>query len=64
VNPGDRSNTEGESVSLEVEASDPDGDALKFTAIGLPLGLSIDENSGEIKWDHQPPGLHGLRRIL
>jgi hypothetical protein len=48
VNPGDRSNTEGESISLEVEASDPDGDSMNFSAVGLPLGLSINANSGEI----------------
>ncbi|WP_040733886.1 putative Ig domain-containing protein, partial [Thiocapsa marina] len=39
--PGDRSDATGTSVSLQVQASDPDGDALTFDAFGLPAGLTI-----------------------
>jgi large repetitive protein len=37
------------SVSLEIKASDEDSDnTLTFSAVNLPPGLSIDEDSGEI----------------
>ena len=35
-------------VSLAMAASDPEGSPLKFTATGLPPGLSIDNASGRI----------------
>lgn len=38
----------GASISLDVSASDPDGDTLTFTATGLPGGLSINPSSGII----------------
>jgi uncharacterized repeat protein (TIGR01451 family) len=44
----DQSSTEGEAVSLQAEASDPDGDSLSFSAAGLPSGLTIDGASGAI----------------
>ena len=43
----DQSGAEGEAVSLQVSATDPEGDALTFSAEGLPNGLSIS-NSGLI----------------
>ena len=43
----DQSGAEGEAVSLQVSATDPDGDALTFTANGLPTGLTMS-NSGLI----------------
>lgn len=42
----DRSDTEGDAVSIAPEASDPDGDDLNFSASGLPPGVSIDSDSG------------------
>jgi hypothetical protein len=42
VNPiDDQSNTEGDSVSLDVTATSPDSSPLEFTADGLPDGLSL-----------------------
>jgi|GEM_PF-7069366 len=38
----------GEPVSLALEAHDPDGDALEFSAQGLPPGLAIAPGSGMI----------------
>jgi hypothetical protein len=38
----------GDLVSLPIEASDADGDALSFSATGLPSGLSIDGSTGLI----------------
>jgi hypothetical protein len=46
--PGDQVNEVGDAVSLPLAASDPDGDALTFSASGLPLGLSVDPDTGEI----------------
>jgi mono/diheme cytochrome c family protein len=47
-NPGAQSGTVGTAVSLQVSASDPDGDPLTFAASGLPPGLSIGAGSGLI----------------
>ena len=48
IHPGNQRNTEGSSVSLQVVASDPDGDTLSYRATGLPWGLSMDRQSGII----------------
>jgi hypothetical protein len=43
--PGDQANTEGDPVSLQIAASDPDnGDTLTFSASGLPDGLIISDS--------------------
>lgn len=41
-------NTEGETVSLQVTANDPEGNAMTYSAIGLPAGLAINPNTGLI----------------
>ncbi|MGB0386541.1 MAG: lamin tail domain-containing protein [Ardenticatenaceae bacterium] len=46
--PGEQTNTEGDSIALSMSASDPDGDPLTYSAIGLPSGLAINSSSGEI----------------
>ena len=46
--PGSPTNAEGDTVSLAIGASDPDGDRLSFTAAGLPPGLTIDAATGSI----------------
>ena len=43
----DQTNTEGDTVSLQVQASGGD-DTLTYAATGLPTGLSINPTSGEI----------------
>jgi len=48
TNPGSQSNAEGDVVSLQIAASDPDGDGLTYTAAGLPDGLSINPATGLI----------------
>jgi hypothetical protein len=45
---GNRTDTEGDAVSLSAGANDPDGDALTYAASGLPAGLSINTSSGLI----------------
>jgi cold shock CspA family protein len=43
-----RSDTEGDSVSISPQVSDPEEDVLSFSATGLPAGVSIDDDSGLI----------------
>ncbi|GEM_PF-358006 len=45
---GNQTNQIGEMVSLNVSASDPNGDGFTFSATGLPIGLTIDPTTGEI----------------
>jgi len=44
----DRVAAEGDLITLPSPATDPDGDTLAYSAIGLPPGLSIDPNTGSI----------------
>ena len=44
----DQSNTVADLVSLQIVATDADGDTLSYNASGLPAGISIDTNSGLI----------------
>jgi hypothetical protein len=50
TNPGTRSNTVGDTVSLQIQASDPDaGDTIaSYGATGLPPGLGVDAGTGLI----------------
>jgi hypothetical protein len=40
--------TEGQAVSLQVQATAPGGDAVSYSATGLPAGLAIDPGTGLI----------------
>ncbi len=46
--PDDQSGTVGDSVSLNVNASDADGDTLTYSADNLPAGLQINSQTGVI----------------
>jgi hypothetical protein len=48
TNPGSQTGTAGQAVNLAIQASDPQGDALTYTATGLPTGLSISASTGVI----------------
>ncbi len=48
TNPGDQSTSVGSSVTLAINATDPQGDVLAFSASGLPTGLAIDTASGVV----------------
>ncbi|MDH3845549.1 MAG: PQQ-dependent sugar dehydrogenase, partial [Myxococcales bacterium] len=48
ANPGDQNNGPGDAVALSLIATDDDGDALYFDAIGLPDGLSLNHDAGAI----------------
>jgi putative Ig domain-containing protein/glucodextranase-like protein len=47
-NPGSMSTVVGQSVNLQLSASDPGGLALGYSAVGLPSGLSLGSGSGAI----------------
>ena len=48
TNPGNKSNTEGDSVSFSISATDSTAGTLKYAADNLPPGLSINPSSGSI----------------
>lgn len=48
ANPGSQSGITGGSANLQITASDPDGDTLRFSATGLPAGLQISSGTGRI----------------
>jgi hypothetical protein len=48
TNPGPRSGAEGDTVHLAIAATDPDSETLSYSAVDLPPGLTIDENTGLI----------------
>ena len=48
VNPPDQESVEGDIVSFQIEASDPDNTPLTYTATNLPTGLAIDPATGLI----------------
>ncbi len=50
TNPGTQMNVEGESVALQIEATDSSPN-LDYSAINLPAGVSINNNTGLISGD-------------
>jgi hypothetical protein len=54
TNPGDQTDAEGEAVSLQVVATDPDTANLEFSALGLPPGLFIGSTTGLIEGTISP----------
>ncbi|HEY1308145.1 MAG TPA: putative Ig domain-containing protein [Vicinamibacterales bacterium] len=47
-NPGPQSATVGQSVSLQLVGSDPDGQAVTYSATNLPAGLTLSASTGFI----------------
>lgn len=46
--PGAQASAEGDVVALQIVATDPNGNALTYSAVNLPPGLAIDAASGLI----------------
>ena len=57
--PDDQQSAPGDTVSLSVSGTDADNDALTYTAVGLPLGLTIDPVSGGITGTVDPTVARG-----
>jgi MBG domain/Putative Ig domain/Bacterial Ig domain len=47
---GSKNVTEGELLRFTVNATDPDGDAVTYSAGDLPTGATLDINSGAFSW--------------
>lgn len=61
TNPGSKSNTVGDSVSYQISATDPNGDAITaYGASGLPTGLSVGTTSGLITGTTTTAGTFGV----
>lgn len=59
TNPGSQSTYPGQSVDLQITASDTtQGQTLSYAALGLPQGLSIDPSSGVISGVATTPGVY------
>ncbi len=54
---------EGQKLTIQLEASDPDSDLLTFTASPLPLGASFDTDTGLFFWTptHTQSGEYTIR---
>jgi hypothetical protein len=48
TNPGDQYSVQGQLVSLQILATDPENDTLVYSAKGLPPGLIINPSTGKI----------------
>ena len=48
TSPGSQSSLRGAITALQIQASDPDGDPLTYSATGLPSGLTMNVSSGLI----------------
>jgi serine protease len=59
TNPGNQSGQVGTAANLQIAASDSDGDALGFSATGLPPGLSIS-SGGDITGTSTTSGTYSV----
>jgi hypothetical protein len=56
VTPPGQSGVVGQSASLQISATDPNGSALTYSASGLPTGLTINSQTGLISGTYQTTG--------
>src|SRR5687767_10188243 len=57
---GDRSTGVGQPVSLQLDGDDPEGQALSYTAAGLPPGLSLQSSTGFISGSPTTAGTYNV----
>jgi hypothetical protein len=60
LNPGDRTSTTGQAVSLQLQGSDPEGQPITYSATGLPPGLSIMGSTGFISGTGTTAGTYSV----
>ena len=60
INPGSMTTVVGQSVSLQLSASDPGGLALSYSAVGLPSGLALMPGTGVIIGIPSAPGAYNV----
>jgi YVTN family beta-propeller protein len=58
--PGDQSGQAGAALSLQLSATDPNGDALSYGASGLPAGLSVNAATGLISGTPSTGGAYNV----
>ncbi|MGK0270573.1 MAG: YVTN family beta-propeller protein [Cocleimonas sp.] len=56
--PNNQTSVVGQTVSLAIVASDPDNQTLNYQASGLPIGLSINQNTGVMSGQVITTGLY------
>jgi glucose/arabinose dehydrogenase len=62
--PPAQSSTVGDDVTLAIVASDGDGDALTFSADGLPPGLALDPATGVVAGAPSEPGRYQVTLVV
>ena len=60
ADPGNQAGLVGATVSLQLSATDPNGDILGYGASGLPAGLSINPTTGLISGSATAPGIYNV----
>ena len=60
TNPGNQASTVGIAVNLTINATDPDGNPLTYSATGLPPGLTIGTNIGFISGTPAAAGTYNV----
>ena len=60
TNPGNQSSAAGTATSLQLAASDPNGDTLIYSASGLPPGLTLNTGTGRISGTPSTAGSYNV----
>jgi hypothetical protein len=64
TNPGDQSSTVGQSKSLQLNGSDPDGQSVSYNATGLPPGFSLMSSTGFISGSGTTAGSYNVIALV